>query len=63
MFGRTEHFTDGTSAAVDENYIRTSIMDPQSKIVDTFPPSMPTYQGKLSDRQLSGIIEYIKTLK
>ena len=62
-FGRTEHFTDGTSAAVDENYIRQSIMDPQAKIVDTFPPSMPTYQGKLSDRQLSGIIEYIKSLK
>jgi cytochrome c oxidase subunit 2 len=62
-FGRTEHFTDGTSATVDENYIRQSIMDPQAKIVESFPPSMPTYQGKLSDRQLSGIIEYIKSLK
>jgi cytochrome c oxidase subunit 2 len=63
MFGRTEHFAGGTSAAVDENYIRQSILDPQAKIVDTYPPSMPTYQGKLSDRQLSGIIEYIKSLK
>ena len=63
MFGRTEHFTDGKSLAVDENYIRESILDPQAKVVDTYPPSMPTYQGKLSDRQLSGIIEYIKSLK
>jgi cytochrome c oxidase subunit 2 len=63
MFGRTEKFTDGSSVAVDENYIRQSILDPQAKVVDTFPPSMPTYQGKLSDRQLSGIIEYIKSLK
>jgi len=63
MFGRTEHFAGGASGAVDENYIRESIMDPQAKIVDTYPPSMPTYQGKLSDRQLSGIIEYIKSLK
>jgi hypothetical protein len=31
--------------------------------VDGFPPSMPTYKGKLSDRQLSGVIEYIKSLK
>jgi cytochrome c oxidase subunit II len=62
-FGRTEHFTDGTSAVVDENYIRQSVLDPQAKVVDTYPPSMPTYQGKLSDRQLSGIIEYIKSLK
>ena len=60
---RTEHFTGGASAAVDENYIRESILDPQAKIVDSYPPSMPTYQGKLSDRQLSGIIEYIKSLK
>jgi cytochrome c oxidase subunit 2 len=63
MFGRTEHFTGGASAAVDENYIRESILDPQAKIVDSYPPSMPTYQGKLSDRQLTGIIEYIKSLK
>jgi cytochrome c oxidase subunit 2 len=63
LFGKTEKFTDGTSATVDENYLRASIMDPQSKIVESFPPSMPTYQGKLSDRQLSGLIEYIKSLK
>lgn len=63
MFGRTEHFTDGTTTKVDENYIRESVLNPQAKVVDTFPPSMPTYKGKLSDRQLSGIIEYIKSLQ
>ncbi len=63
VFGKTEHFTGGTAATVDEDYIRESIQDPQAKIVEGFPPSMPTYQGKLSDRQLSGVIEYIKTLK
>jgi len=33
--------------------------------VDSFGPNsaMPTYQGKLNDKQLTGIIEYIKTLK
>ncbi len=63
MFGRPSRFTDGTSVTADENYIRQSILDPQAKIVESFPPSMPTYQGKLSDRQLSGIVEYIKSLK
>jgi len=63
IFGKTEHFVGGKTLVVDEDYIRESITDPQAKIVDGFPPSMPTYQGKLSDRQLSGVIEYIKTLK
>jgi cytochrome c oxidase subunit 2 len=63
MFGRTEHLTGGASVTVDENYIRESILDPQAKIVDTYPPSMPTYQGKLKDKQLDGIIQYIKSLK
>jgi cytochrome c oxidase subunit II len=63
LFGKTEKFTNGTSATVDENYLRSSIMDPQATIVDGYPPSMPTYQGKLSDKQLTGLIEYIKTLK
>jgi len=63
LFGKTESFVGGGSGVVDENYIRESITDPTAKIVNGFPPSMPTYQGKLSDRQLSGVIEYIKTLK
>jgi cytochrome c oxidase subunit II len=63
VFGKPEKLVGGTSVMVDENYIRESITDPAAKIVDGYPPSMPTYQGKLSDRQLSGLVEYIKTLK
>jgi cytochrome c oxidase subunit 2 len=63
IFGKPEKLSGGASVVVDENYIRESITDPAAKIVDGYAPSMPTYQGKLNDRQLSGIIEYIKTLK
>ena len=63
LFGKTEALVGGGTVTVDENYIRESITDPAAKVVATFAPSMPTYQGKLSDRQLSGVIEYIKTLK
>lgn len=63
MFGKHEQFTDGTSSTVDENYIRQSIVDPTAKIVQGFAPSMPTYQGKLKDTQINGIIAYIKSLK
>lgn len=65
LFGKNEAMTAGPAVTVDENYIRESIVDPQAKIVAGFPtPSpMPTYQGKLSDRELNGLVEYIKSLK
>ncbi len=63
IFGSTHTFTDGTSATVDENYIIESINTPAAKVVQGFSPSMPTYQGKLNDKQLNGLVEYLKTLK
>jgi cytochrome c oxidase subunit II len=63
LFGKTEAFADGSTVKVDENYLRESIMDPTAKVVKSFAPSMPTYKGKLSDKDLDGLIEYIKALK
>ena len=63
LFGRQEKITSLGALNVDENYIRESILEPQSKIVEGFPPSMPTFKGQLSDRRISGLIEYIKTIK
>jgi len=63
LFGRKETMSDGTVIAVDANYIRESITEPQKRIVSSFAPAMPTYQGKLTDRELTALIEYIKTLK
>ena len=61
--GKSETMADGSSHKVDENYLRESIMDPNAKVVKGYAPSMPTYQGKLSDKDVDGIIEYIKSLK
>jgi cytochrome c oxidase subunit 2 len=63
VFGKPEKLIGGTSVTVDENYIRESLIDPAAKIVEGYPPSMPTYAGKLKDAEITGIIEYIKTLK
>jgi cytochrome c oxidase subunit 2 len=43
--------------------VRQSILDPAAKVVQGFAPSMPTYQGKLKDAEIDGIIAYIKSLK
>ncbi len=63
IFGKQEQMTDGSTITVDENYIRESILEPQAKIVQGFEPVMPTYQGKLKDKEITAIIEFIKTLK
>jgi cytochrome c oxidase subunit 2 len=63
MYGHEVQFADGTSGTVDENYLRESINQPQAKIVAGFAPSMPTYQGKLADYEINGLIEFIKSLK
>lgn len=63
LFGKSESFADGSTHQVEENYLRESMMDPTAKVVKGFAPSMPTYKGKLSDKDIDGLIEYIKTLK
>jgi cytochrome c oxidase subunit 2 len=62
-FGTTEH-TDQGDVAVDENYVRESILNPNAKIVNGFPKGvMPTFQGQLNETELNALIEYVKTLK
>ncbi len=63
IFGKDESLATGATVNVDENYIRESILDPQSKVVGGFAPVMPTFKGRLKDDELTAIIEYIKTLK
>lgn len=63
IFGTERKFTDGTTAKVDENYLRQSILEPNAQIVEGYTPAMPTFQGQLKDKQLDGLIEYIKSLK
>ena len=39
------------------------VKPPQGKVVKGYAPVMPSYQGLLSDSEITAIIEYIKTLK
>ena len=61
LYGRTVQLADGATVKADENYIRESILEPQAKVVAGFQPVMPTFQGKLKDKDVTALIEYIKT--
>jgi cytochrome c oxidase subunit 2 len=55
---------DGSAVTADEAYIKESILNPNAKIVSGYTAGvMPSYQGQLSDEEISDIIEFMKTLK
>lgn len=63
LWGKTRKFTDGGEAVADENYIRNSILNPNSQIVETYQPNlMPAYEGQLNDKEIMAIASFIKTL-
>ena len=62
LYGKLTQTSAGAVKA-DENYLRESIVDPMAKIVTGYPAGMITFAGILKDREIDGVIEYIKTLK
>lgn len=63
IFGQEHAMSDGRKMLVDENYVRTSILQPQAMVVQGFEGIMPTYQGLLRDYQIKALIEFIKSQK
>lgn len=62
-FGTERNMKDGPAITVDENYIRESIVDPQANIAAGYEPVMPTYKGRLTDEEITFIVEFIKSLR
>lgn len=62
IFGRETKMRDGSTIKVDENYIRESILEPNAKIVAGYDAVMPTFQGRLSEKDISALIAFMKKL-
>jgi cytochrome c oxidase subunit II len=62
LFGHAVQLQGGATVVADEAYIRESIVNPQAKIVNGFPPIMPTFQGMVSEEQLLQLIAYVRSL-
>lgn len=61
LFGSERTMDDGSTVTADENYIRESLLEPNTRVVEGYQPVMPTF-AQLNDRQLDAIIEYLKTI-
>jgi cytochrome c oxidase subunit 2 len=62
LFNRQEKLSDGSTVLVDENYIRESIYEPAAKVVAGFAPQMPSYRGRLKDKDVNAVITYLKSI-
>ncbi len=52
----------GATVTADDQYIRNSILNPSSQIVEGFQPIMPTFKGQVTEEQLNSLVAYIKSL-
>jgi protein SCO1/2 len=58
--GRTVTLSDGRTVVADGAYLRESILDPAAKIVATYPSTMPSYRGTLSDAQVTELVRHLQ---
>src|SRR6266852_906186 len=62
VFGKPVLLEDGRTVVADENYVRESILVPAAKVVSGFKPVMPSFQGQVSEAQLTSLVAYVKSL-
>jgi cytochrome c oxidase subunit 2 len=61
LYGTPVPLADGSVVTADEQYIRDSILLPQSQIAAGYPRIMPTFQNILSEDEVLKLVAYIKS--
>ena len=62
VFNTDVKLVGGQTVKADEQYIRNSILNPTSQVVEGFQPIMPTFKGQVTEEQLNSLVAYIKSL-
>lgn len=62
-YGTQVALADGRTVAMDDSYIRESIVHPQAAARPGYPPSMPTYGSMLSDKDIAALTAYLRSLR
>ena len=63
LYNTKRALEDGSIVLADENYLRESILNPGAQLVKGYPNQMTPFAGLLSEEELAGLIEYIKSLR
>jgi cytochrome c oxidase subunit II len=62
VYGNQVKLADGRTVIADDNYVRESILNPTAKLVAGWDPVMPTFQGQVTEEQLSQLLAYVRSL-
>lgn len=62
IYGQTVPLQSGDTVTVDDQYIRTSILNPDAAIHSGYRPIMPSYEDRISEAELAALVEYIGSL-
>jgi cytochrome c oxidase subunit II len=62
VYGKPVHLSNGQTVTADDAYVRESILNPGAKIVAGYKPIMPSFQGQLSEEQITDLMAYIRAL-
>lgn len=62
LFGKEVKLASGETVTADEAYLRNSILEPATQVVEGYQPVMPPYAGQLNEDQILQLIAYIKSL-
>lgn len=54
---------DGITLRFDAEYVRDSLAHPQAKARPGYPPSMPSYDGLLSAKEIDALVAFIESLR
>jgi cytochrome c oxidase subunit II len=60
LFGSTQTFADGSSASVDDAFLKKEIEDPQARVVKGFGPVMP--KVPVTEAEVAALSAYIHSL-
>ena len=62
IYNKEVKLAGGSTVTANDEYIRNSILNPSSQVVEGFQPIMPTFKGQVTEEQLVSLVAYIKSL-
>jgi len=62
LYGTMRQIRDQADRVCDEDYVRESMLDPMARVSQGYEPVMPTFQGRVKDKEITAIIAFLKSL-
>ncbi|HMO80533.1 MAG TPA: cytochrome c oxidase subunit II [Pyrinomonadaceae bacterium] len=62
IYGKEVSLVGGQKTIRNDEYIRNSILNPGSQVVEGYQPIMPSFKGQVTEEQILALVAYIKSL-